>query len=226
MPYFWGSVGLIYNKKNVDVNKLEELGWNILKDTEYADRIFMYDSERDSFMVALKALGYSMNTENMDEINEAYEWLCELHDTMHPAYVTDEVNDAMINNEKDIAVVYSGAAAYIISQNEDMGYYMPKEGTNVWTDSMVIPANAKNPKLANEFINFMLNYDEAMDSSITVGYTSANKKVVETLSSEGELYDGNEAYSFDASNPSNEVFKHNDTLKKVLSDMWVRIKVR
>ena len=145
---------------------------------------------------------------------------------MHPAYVTDEVNDAMINNEKDIAVVYSGAAAYIISQNEDMGYYMPKEGTNVWTDSMVIPANAKNPKLANEFINFMLNYDEAMDSSITVGYTSANKKVVETLSSEGELYDGNEAYSFDASNPNNEVFKHNETLKKVLSDMWVRIKVR
>ena len=226
MPYFWGSVGLIYNKKNVDIDKLEELGWNILKDTEYADRIFMYDSERDSFMVALKALGYSMNTENMDEINEAYEWLCELHDTMHPAYVTDEVNDAMINNEKDIAVVYSGAAAYIISQNEDMGYYMPKEGTNVWTDSMVIPANAKNPKLANEFINFMLNYDQAMDSSITVGYTSANKKVVETLSSEGELYDGNEAYSFDASNPKNEVFKHNDTLKKVLSNMWVRIKVR
>ena len=75
MPYFWGSVGLINNKKNVDVDKLEELGWNILKDTEYADRIFMYDSERDSFMVALKALGYSMNTDNMDEINEAYEVL-------------------------------------------------------------------------------------------------------------------------------------------------------
>lgn len=186
----------------------------------------MYDSERDSFMVALKALGYSMNTENMDEINEAYEWLCELHDTMHPAYVTDEVNDAMINNEKDIAVVYSGAAAYIISQNEDMGYYMPKEGTNVWSDGFVIPINAKNPKLANEFINYMMSYDSAMDSSIEVGYTSANKKVVETLSSDGEVYSNNDAYVFDVSNPKNEVFKHNDTLKKVLSDMWVRIKVR
>ena len=226
IPYFWGSVGLVYNKNNVDVNKLEELGWNILRDTEYSNKIFMYDSERDSFMVALKALGYSMNTENMDEINEAYEWLCELHDTMNPAYVTDEVTDAMINNEKDIAVVYSGDAAYIISQNDNMAYYVPKEGTNVWSDGFVIPSNAKNPKLANEFINYMMSYDAAMDSSIEVGYTSANKKVVEALSADGEVYSNNDAYIFDVSNPKNEVFKHNDTLKKVLSDMWVRIKVR
>ena len=226
IPYFWGTVGLVYNKNNVDIDKLNELGWNILKDTEYSNNIFMYDSERDSFMVALKALGYSMNTENMDEINKAYDWLCELHATMSPAYVTDEVTDAMINNEKDIAVVYSGDAAFIISQNEDMGYYMPKEGTNVWSDGFVIPSNAKNPKLANEFINYMMSYDAAMDSSIEVGYTSANNKVVEELSSDGEVYSNNDAYIFDVSNPKNEVFKHNDTLKKVLSDMWVRIKVR
>ena len=226
IPYFWGTVGLVYNKNNVDIDKLDKLGWSILKDKEYAGRIFMYDSERDSFMVALKALGYSMNTENMDEINKAYEWLCDLHDTMSPAYVTDEVTDAMINNEKDIAVVYSGDAAFIISQNEDMCYYMPKEGTNVWSDGFVIPSNAKNPKLANEFINYMMSYDAAMDSSIEVGYTSANNKVVEELSSDGEVYSNNDAYIFDVSNPKNEVFKHNDTLKKVLSDMWVRIKVR
>ena len=226
IPYFWGTVGLVYNKNNVDIDKLNELGWNILKDTEYSNNIFMYDSERDSFMVALKALGYSMNTENMDEINKAYDWLCELHATMSPAYVTDEVTDAMINNEKAIAVVYSGDAAYIISQNDDMAYYVPKEGTNVWSDGFVIPSNAKNPKLANEFINYMMSYDAAMDSSIEVGYTSANNKVVEELSSDGEVYSNNDAYIFDVSNPKNEVFKHNDTLKKVLSDMWVRIKVR
>ncbi len=226
IPYFWGSVGLVYNKNVVSEEKLDELGWNILRDTEYSNKIFMYDSERDSFMVALKALGYSMNTEDMDEINEAYEWLCELHDTMNPAYVTDEVTDAMINNEKDIAVVYSGDAAYIISQNDNMAYYVPKEGTNVWSDGFVIPSNAKNPKLANEFINYMMSYDAAMDSSIEVGYTSANKKVVETLSSDGEVYSNNDTYIFDVSNSKNEVFKHNDTLKKVLSDMWVRIKVR
>ena len=226
IPYFWGSVGLVYNKNVVSEEKLDELGWNILRDTEYSNKIFMYDSERDSFMVALKALGYSMNTENMDEINKAYDWLCELHDTMSPSYVTDEVTDAMINNEKDIAVVYSGDAAFIISQNDDMAYYVPKEGTNVWSDGFVIPSNAKNPKLANEFINYMISYDSAMDSSIEVGYTSANKKVVETLSADGEVYSDNNAYIFDVSNTNNEVFKHNDTLKKVLSDMWVRIKVR
>ena len=226
IPYFWGSVGLVYNKNVVSEEKLDELGWNILRDTEYSNKIFMYDSERDSFMVALKALGYSMNTEDMNEINKAYDWLCELHDTMSPSYVTDEVTDAMINNEKDIAVVYSGDAAFIISQNDDMAYYVPKEGTNVWSDGFVIPANAKNPKLANEFINYMISYDAAMDSSIEVGYTSANKKVVETLSADGEVYSDNNAYIFDVSNPKNEVFKHNDTLKKVLSDMWVRIKVR
>ena len=226
IPYFWGSVGLVYNKNVVSEEKLDELGWNILRDTEYSNKIFMYDSERDSFMVALKALGYSMNTENMDEINKAYDWLCELHDTMSPSYVTDEVTDAMINNEKDIAVVYSGDAAFIISQNDDMAYYVPKEGTNVWSDGFVIPSNAKNPKLANEFINYMSSYDAAMDSSIEVGYTSANKKVVEALSADGEVYSDNDAYIFDVSNTNNEVFKHNDTLKKVLSDMWVRIKVR
>ena len=226
IPYFWGSVGLVYNKNVVSEEKLDELGWNILRDTEYSNKIFMYDSERDSFMVALKALGYSMNTENMDEINKAYDWLCELHDTMSPSYVTDEVTDAMINNEKDIAVVYSGDAAFIISQNDDMAYYVPKEGTNVWSDGFVIPANAKNPKLAKEFINYMISYDSAMNSSIEVGYTSANKKVVETLSADGEVYSDNNAYIFDVSNTNNEVFKHNDTLKKVLSDMWVRIKVR
>ena len=226
IPYFWGSVGLVYNKNVVSEEKLDELGWNILRDTEYSNKIFMYDSERDSFMVALKALGYSMNTENMDEINKAYDWLCELHDTMSPSYVTDEVTDAMINNEKDIAVVYSGDAAFIISQNDDMAYYVPKEGTNVWSDGFVIPSNAKNPKLANEFVNYMISYDAAMDSSIEVGYTSANKKVVEALSADGEVYSDNDAYIFDVSNTNNEVFKHNDTLKKVLSDMWVRIKVR
>ncbi len=224
IPYFWGSVGILYNKNNVDSAKVEELGWEILRDTTYKGKIFMYDSERDSFMVALKALGYSMNTENLDEINEANQWLIDLHETMDPAYVTDEVNDAMINNEKDLAVVYSGAAAYIISENEDMAFYMPKEGTNIWSDSLAIPANASCPALANEFINFMIDYDSAMDSSITVGYTSSNKAVVEELSKTD--FEGNEGYNFDSTNPNNEVFKHNETLKKILSDLWIKIKVR
>lgn len=225
VPYFWGSVGIIYNKNIVDPAKIEKMGWDILKDTEYAGNIFMYDSERDSFMVALKALGYSMNTENEDEIEEAYQWLLELHQTMKPGYVTDEVNDAMINEEKAMAVVYSGAAAYIISENENMAYYSPDQGTNIWSDAMVIPANANCAALAHEFINFSLSYDSAKDSSLTVGYTSANQEVLDDLSKQGGEYEGNEAYLPRAGYEKDEVFEHNEVLKKKLSELWIKIKV-
>ncbi len=108
----------------------------------------MYDSERDSFMIALKSLGYSMNTDNEQEIEQAYQWLKELNDTMEPVYVTDEVIDGMMNGNKDLAVVYSGDATTILYENEDMAFYLPKEGTNIWSDAMVIPANAENPKIS------------------------------------------------------------------------------
>ena len=226
IPYFWGTVGIAYNKNNISLDELEAEGWNILKNPAHKGSVYMYDSERDSFMVALKALGYSMNTENMDEINKANEWLIELHNTMDPAYVCDEVHDNMINELKDLAVVYSGAAAYIISENPNIGFYMPKEGTNLWSDDIVIPANAASPKLAHAFIDFVLEYDSQVDNSMTVGYTSVNAQVTKDLSAPGEFFDGNEAYVLDSSNPKNEVFKHNETLKKVLSDLWIKVKVR
>ncbi|HBB29651.1 MAG TPA: ABC transporter substrate-binding protein, partial [Clostridiales bacterium] len=80
VPYFWGSVGIVYNHNNIPKEVVEEQGFNVLKNTDYKGKLYMYDSERDSFMVAFKALGYSMNTENEDEINKAYEWLKELND--------------------------------------------------------------------------------------------------------------------------------------------------
>lgn len=225
VPYFWGSVGIIYDKTQIDPSKIETMGWDILKDTTYKGDIFMYDSERDSFMVALKALGYSMNTENEEEINEAYNWLVELHQTMNPAYVTDEVNDEMINGSKKLAVVYSGAAAYIMSQNENMAFHLPKQGTNVWSDGLVIPKDSKCSDLAHDFINFSLSYDSALDSSITVGYTSSNEDVLNELSKEGNEYYGNEAYNLNIDNSKNEVFRHNEVLIKKLSELWVKVKI-
>ncbi|MBO4350886.1 MAG: ABC transporter substrate-binding protein, partial [Proteobacteria bacterium] len=149
MPYFWGNVGIVYNTKNVPADVIEKQGYSIFQNTDYAGKIYWYDSERDSFMIALKVLGYSMNTENKDEINKAYEWLLKMNDTMQPTYVTDEVIDNMSNGLKDIAIVYSGDAVTILGENKDMGFWAPNEGTNIWYDSMVIPANAPNPKLAN-----------------------------------------------------------------------------
>ena len=114
VPYFWGSVGIVYNHNNVDPAVVEEQGYNILHNTDYKGKIYVYDSERDSFMMAFKALGYSMNTDNQDEIQEAYQWLLDMNNTMEPVYVTDEVIDGMINGTKDIAVVYSGDATTVL----------------------------------------------------------------------------------------------------------------
>lgn len=224
VPYFWGSVGIVYNKNNVSIEDLEKEGYNILKDEKYKGKIYMYDSERDSFMVALKALGYSMNTDNEKEIEEAYNWLIELNNTMEPTYVTDEVIDNMANGMKDMAVVYSGDAAYILSQNEDMGFFLPNEGTNMWCDAMVIPKNAENPKLAHEFINYVLTYDASYDNSYTVGYASTNKDVLADMSSEGGEYFENEAYIPRTGYEKDEVFRDNQVLKEKLANLWIKVK--
>lgn len=224
VPYFWGSVGIVYNKNNVSLDDLENEGWDILHDTKYAGKLYLYDSERDSFMMAFKALGYSMNTDNPDEINAAYEWLCNVNNTMKPVYVIDEIIDNMINGTKDIGVIYSGDAAYVLSENPDMGYYCPKQGTNIWSDAMVIPKNAANPDLANEFINYVLEYESSYDNTETVGYTSSNKDVITDVTSEGGIYEGNEAYIPRSGYEKDEVFHDNEFLRKQLSELWIKVK--
>lgn len=222
VPYFWGSVGIIYDKTKVSAQDVKTQGYNVLKNTKYKGQIYIYDSERDSFMMALKALGYSMNTENDQEINAAYEWLLELKATMDPVFVTDEVIDGMINNEKNMAVVYSGDAAYIQMENPNMAYWEPLEGTNQWSDAMVIPNNATCPLLAEEFINYNLEYDPAYDNSNYVGYTSSVDQVKIDLE-KGEYADSS-AYIPRTKYHLDEVFVNNEKMKKKLSELWIKIK--
>ena len=184
IPYFWGSVGLVYNHENVD----------------------------------------SMNTEDPNEINDAYEWLLQMNNTMSPVYVTDEVIDGMMNGYKDIAVVYSGDAAVVLDENEDMSFYMPSQGTNIWCDAMVIPANAENPKLAHEFINYMLTYEAAFDNTETVGYTSPNAEVFEEMTSSEDLYADNAAYLPRSGYDKDEMFHDNQVLMRELSKLWIKVK--
>ena len=224
IPYFWGSVGLVYNHENVDPTVIESEGWEVLRNTDYAGHIYIYDSERDSFMMAFKALGYSMNTEDPNEINDAYEWLLQMNNTMSPVYVTDEVIDGMMNGYKDIAVVYSGDAAVVLDENEDMSFYMPSQGTNIWCDAMVIPQNAENPKLAHEFINYMLTYEAAFDNTETVGYTSPNAEVFEEMTSSEDLYADNAAYLPRSGYEKDEMFHDNQVLMRELSKLWIKVK--
>lgn len=225
VPYFWGTAGILYDKTKVDIKDLEEQGYNIFLNEKYKGDIYLYDSERDSFMMALKALGYSMNTENEKEINEAYEWLVKCVQTMEPEIVTDEIIDNMAQGRKALGLIYSGDATYVISENENMGYYLPETGTNLWSDAMVIPKNAKNPELAHAYINYATNYEGAYDNSSYVGYTSSNQEVMDTLSGEGGDYEGIDSYIPRSGNKMDEVFVYNEKTKQIISNLWSRVKI-
>lgn len=225
VPYFWGTVGIVYDKTKVDLEDLEREGYNIFLDQKYKGDVYLYDSERDSFMMALKALGYSMNTENEAELQEAYDWLVQCVETMDTEIVTDEIIDNMAQGRKALGLIYSGDASYVMAENEDMGYYMPETGTNLWSDAMVIPKNAKNPDLAHEFINFASDYEGAYDNSSYVGYTSPNQEVMDELSGEGGDYEGINAYIPRTGNDKDEVFVYNAETKKIISDLWSRVKI-
>ena len=225
VPYFWGMVGIVYDKTKVDIGDLEKEGFNIFLDEKYKGDIYLYDSERDSFMMALKALGYSMNTEDEKELQKAYDWLVQCVETMEPEIVTDEIIDNMAQGRKALGLIYSGDATYIMSENEDMGFYLPDSGTNLWSDAMVIPANAKNPELAHEFINFVSAYHGAYDNSSYVGYTSPNQEVLEDLSQQGGDFEGINAYLPRTDYEKDEVFVYNEATRKQISNLWSKVKI-
>lgn len=225
VSYFWGTVGIVYDKTKVDIEDLEKEGFAIFKDEKYRGDIYLYDSERDSFMMALKALGYSMNTESEEEINDAYDWLVECVQTMEAEIVTDEIIDNMAQGRKALGLCYSGDATYIMSENENMGFYLPEEGTNLWYDSMVIPANAENPELAHEFMNFISSYDNAYENSSYVGYTSPNLEVMKDLSGEGGDFEGINAYIPRVDNENDEVFVYNAETRKTIANLWSKVKI-
>lgn len=222
VPYYWGTVGIVYDKTEVDEKDLKA-GWDVLKNKKYSGKIYMYDSERDSLMVALKALGYSMNTDNKSELDEAYQWLVEQQETMKPVYVGDDVMDNMISANKLMAVVYSGDGAYIISENEDMGFIVPEQGSNVWTDAMVITKHCENTELAHKFIDFFLQEDVAIQNTEYIGYDSAVQSVYEYF--RDEEYEGNPGCAPDTSNEKNEEFKDREQdIKEYCASLWTKVK--
>ena len=225
VPNFWGSVGIVYDTAKVTEEELEKEGYNIFLNQKYKGDIYLYDSERDSFMMALKALGYSMNTESEEELQAAYEWFETCVSTMEPEIVTDEIIDNMAQGRKALGIVYSGDAAYIMSENETMGYYEPMEGTNVWCDAMVIPANAENVELAYEFMNYLCDYDAAYDNSDFVGYTSPNEEVMDELFGEGGTYEGINAYIPRSGYEMDESFVYNERTRKIISNLWSKVKI-
>jgi len=181
VPYKWGTLGILYNTTMVGNTVVDS--WDVLWDSQFAGNIFMYDSMRDSFAVALKRLGYSLNTTNIDELHAARDSLIEQRPLVR-AFVTDDVKNAMIVGEAALAVVYSGDAMFSISQNPDLNYVVPREGSNIWFDSAVIPAGARNQAGAEAFINFINDPQIAMRNTMYTGFSTTNRGALELLPEE------------------------------------------
>lgn len=222
VPYYWGSVGIVYDKTKVNKKDLKQ-GWDILKNKKYSGDIYMYDSERDSFMVGLKSLGYSMNTKDKKQLKQAYNWLMEQNKTMKPVYVGDDVIDNMISGNKAMAVVYSGDGAYIISENENMDFFIPDQGSNVWVDSMVVTKYCTNTDLAYKFMDFFLQKDVAIQNTEYIGYDSAVLSAYEYF--RDVEYKGNPGCAPDTSNPKNEEFGYQEKeIKSYCAGLWTKVK--
>ena len=180
VPYCVGTVGILYNKSMV---KEPVDSWDILWNPKYKDSILMQDSVRDAFAVALKRLGHSINSTEVDQLAAAAEDLMEQKPLVQ-AYVVDQVRDKLIGNEAALGVIYSGEAGYTKRENPDLEYVIPKEGSNVWIDSWVIPKNAQNKENAEKFINFMCRPKIALMNFEYLTYSTPNLKAREMIEDE------------------------------------------
>ncbi|WP_442956741.1 ABC transporter substrate-binding protein [Peptostreptococcus sp. D1] len=177
VPYMWGTLGIVYNKKRVK-DKVDS--WDILWNPKYKKNILMFDSVRDTMGVALKKLGYSMNTTNQEEINKAKDLLTK-QKALVLAYVNDDGKDRMVGNEAMMGIFYSGDVPMMVEENEDLAYVIPKEGSNKWTDAMCIPKTSDNQDWAEEFINFLCDPDVNARNTEYIGYSTPIKKGWELL---------------------------------------------
>lgn len=217
VPYMWGTVGIIYNKTMV---KDPVDSWNILWDKKYDKQIFMLDSQRDSIGITLKKLGYSLNTKKLEELEQAKEELIKQKDIVQ-AYVGDEVKDKMILGEAAMAVVWSGDAVFMKRENTDLEYAIPKEGSNLWFDAMVIPKTAKHQKEAEMFINFMCDTDTAFENTDYIGYSTPQTEAKKMLSE--DLLSDIAAYPSDDQLKNCEVFEDLSGSIKDYDKIWTEI---
>ena len=191
VPYLWGTVGILYNTTMV-TDPVDS--WDILWNPKYSQKIFMQDSQRDSMMVALIKLGYSQNTTDQSQIDEAMNLLIE-QKPLVLGYLVDEVKDKMVQGEGALAVVWSGEAVDAMSMNSDLSYIIQQEVSIRWVDAMVIPKSAKNVSAAEKIINFMLRDDIMLMNAEETGYSITSETAMKLL--DDDLRNNNAAYPTD-----------------------------
>lgn len=229
VPYTWGTVGILYNTE-----RIKELGvqppsrWADLWDPAYKGEILMQDSVRDAFMVALKSLGYSMNSTDEGELTQARDLLI-AQKPLVQAYVIDQVRDKMIGGEAAVGVIYSGEMLFIqeevARQNLDysLEYVIPEEGTNIWIDAWVIPKNAKNKENAEKWINFLCRPDIAKKNFEYITYATPNRAARELL--EPEIQNNKALFPDTDQLENSEVFQYlGDAVDMLYNNLWKEVK--
>lgn len=206
VPYTWGTVGIIYDKTAIDG---ENIGWDILWDEQYTDRVLMFDNPRDAFAIAENLLGISLNSEDTNELKRAAGKLTEQKKIVQ-AYVMDEIFDKMGAGEAIIAPYYAGDAVTLMDDFENLGFVIPESGTNLFIDAMCIPRGSRNKEAAEMYINFMCEADAAYAVSDFIGYSTPNKKAYEMLDDEVK----NDGISY----PDDDFIAEKTTIFRNLSD--------
>lgn len=222
VPYTWGTIGIIYDTTIVDIPE-EEIDWDILWNKDYADRILMFDNPRDAFAIAEIKLGYSLNTEDPKELKACAEELKEQKKVVQ-AYVMDEIFDKMGAGEAIIAPYYAGDALTLMDDNEDLGFVIPKSGTNRFVDAMCIPNSSKQKEAAEMYINFMCEPDIAYATSYYIGYSTPNSKAFEML--DDEIKNDGISYPDDEYLDNySEVYRNlSDSANQQMQDLWTELK--
>lgn len=180
IPYFWGTLGIVYNEKLVEEAPEH---WDDLWKPEYKNDIMLIDGAREVMGLGLNSLGYSLNSKNPQELQEAVDKLYQLTPNIK-AIVADEMKGYMIQNNAAIGVTFSGEARQMLDKNEDLRYVVPSEASNLWFDNIVIPKTVKNVDAAYAFINFMLRPENALKNAEYVGYSTPNQPAKEMLPQE------------------------------------------
>lgn len=221
VPYMWGTMGILYNKDMVDEKDMDS--WSAIYSDKYKGEIFMLDSERDMISITLKSLGYSMNSSDDKELKKAEDALIK-QKPLVKAYCGDEVKDKMIAGEGAMTIAWSGDAFYCMDLNESLAYSVPKEGSNLWFDSMVIPNTSKNQEEAELFIDFMCRPEIAKMNAEYIGYSTANeagRALLEENVAKDEL-----RYPDITKLSDMEIFTYDADLAKKHTDLWSRVKVK
>lgn len=218
VPYMWGTIGIIYDPTVVG----EVDSWSALFDEKNEGNILMFDNSRDAMAIALKYLGYSMNSTDKTELNEAYELLKQQKPILQ-GYVMDQIFDKLESGEAAIGAYYAGDYLTMHDENPNLKFCIPKEGSNVFVDAMCVLKNAENKDNAEAFINFMSGTEQSMANSEYIGYTSPNKEVEDLI--DLDEFTRSVMYPDDATLAKCESYINlpQDTLD-YYDEMWVKLK--